>query len=895
MFRFTRYINMIHYRLPGLLRYFSLIAIAWMCVNCSQQKDGILNRAYHNTTARYNGYYYSRESIKEGLATIKKNHVEDFEEILPIYIFPNDEQVPATGAQMDRAIEKSTTVIKRHSMKIKNKERCRWIDENYMAVATAQFYKHNYVEAEKIFDFVTKEFKEMPSGYDGTVWLLITYVEEKKLDEAGLLLSNALQNRDWPIKKKGDLYKVATHYHIARKNYLSAAENLQKAIPYEKKKKNRNRLTYIMAQLYNKAGKTNEAVKFFDQVAMNSNDYALVFNARIFEALSVQNKVSTYKVKDNLFKMLKDDKNIDFQDQIYYALGEISLKERKSKEAVDYWDKSWKASTINVKQKSRSFLRLAQYYFDQKLYKEAHVYYDSAVAVLPFSFPEADQIKKTSANLDELVEQLNTVSEQDSLLALAALSPEELEKKLSKLTRELQKKVDDEAAQKELEANIAATKAAKQTTLGPAGSFYFYNQSAKGAGLSDFKKKWGTRKLEDNWRRKNKINNGDSGNAAPEGEDEAVAQNGNAPGSSGIIIKKEDLKKNVPLTSQQKVIAHNKIIEALYSAGNIFKEKFKDNENAIESFSNLVQRYDTCRYEATVYYQLYRLYLQKESNKDASFFSLDTKSSSSYYRDLILTKYPDSQFAKLVENPDYLKDSQTASQTDLADYTACFQLYKEARYPEALAKVDSLITKRPNSSLAPKLLLLKSRVEAEMRDLAGMKFSLTQIVTGFPASPQATEAKRILDLLKSHVPPPVTDTSKAVVQKPDSSATSIYKVNDNLEHYLILIFPNNGMNPDAYKAAIAGFNTRTNPGVKFELSNSFLDNEHQIIIVKSFTNKATAMTYFKAFTSDQQNLKAINANKNNQPFIITVENFISMFGLKKTDSYLKFFSEYYLK
>ena len=889
---------MLKNRQPGLLFYLSLLAVAWLSYDCSQQKDGFINRAYHNTTARYNGYYYSRESIKEGLAVIKKSHQEDFEEILPIYIFPTDEQVPATGAQMDRAIEKSTTVIKRHSMKIKSKERCRWIDENYMAVATGHFYKHNYVEAEKIFEFVSKEFKDINTGFDGIVWLLITYIEENKLDEAGLLLSNAQQNRDWPIKKKGDLYKVAAHYHIARKNYQTAADNLIKAIPYEGKKKSRNRLTYILAQLYNKAGKTNEAVKYFDLVAQNSHDYAMVFNARIFEALSVQNRVSTYKVKDNLFKMLKDDKNIEFQDQIYYALGEISIKDRKSKEAVEYWDKSWKASTTNVKQKSRSFLRLAQYYFDQKLYQSAHVYFDSAVAVLPATYPEADQIKKTSANLDELVDQLNTVAEQDSLLALAALAPEDLEKKLNKITRDLQKKVDDEAAQKELQATIAANQAAKLgANSGPSGSFYFYNQAVKGSGLSDFKKKWGTRKLEDNWRRKNKINSGE-GAASP--SDELASEQGNNQediGSSGIIIKKEELKKNVPFSQQQKIAAHNKIIEALYNAGNIYKEKFKDNENAIESFSNLVQRYDTCKYEVTVYYQLYRLYLQKESNKDANFFSLDTKSSSSYYRELILTRFPESEYARLVENPEFLKDRQAASQTDLLDYTACFQQYKEGNYLVALNKLDSLISQKSSSTLAPKFLFLKSRIQAELHDLDEMKKTLSQIISAFPNSPQATEAKRILDHLKNQVPPATTSPDKPQDQKPESGTeeTPVYKLNDNLEHYFILVFPNDGINPDSYKAAIAAFNTRTNPNAKLELSSSFLDNENQLIIIKSFANRMLAMTYFSSFRFDQQNLKQINSNKKVQPFVITVENFISMFGLKKTDAYLKFFTENYMK
>ncbi len=868
-----------------LLLFLVLAAIS----GCSNQKDGFVNRAYHNTTARYNGYFYSRESIKEGLAIIKTNHKDDFEEILPLYLFPTDEQVPATGAQMDRAIEKSTAVIKRHSMKIKDKERCRWIDENYMAVAKAHFYKHAYVDAEKIFEFITKEFKGIPTKYDATVWLIITYVEQQKLDEAGLLISNVLQDKDFTPKKKGDLYKAITHYYIARKNYLSAAENLNKAIPYQKKKKARLRLTYIMAQLYNKADKTNEAVKYFDLVAENSHDYAMVFNARIFQALSVQNRVSGYKVKDDLLKMLKDDKNIEFQDQIYYALGEITFKERKPKEALEYWDRSWKASTTNIKQKSKSFLRLAQYYFDQKLYNSAHIYYDSAVAVLPANFPEAAQIKKTSADLDDLVLELNTVSEQDSLLAIALLNPDELDKKLGSVAKILQKQADEDAAAKELQASLAASKPIKETTPNTVGSFYFYNASTRGAGLSDFKKKWGTRKLEDNWRRKNKVQaegDGQTSDSDLEGKTDATVM-------GGTVIKKEDLKKNLPLSAVQKNNAHNKIIEALYSAGNIFRERFKDNENAIESFSNLIQRYDTCRYEAIVYYQLYRLYLQKEANKESNFFSLDTKSSSAYYRELILTEYPNSQFAKLVENPEYIKNTQASIQTDMTEYAAAFQVYKDGSYIEALSKIDTLIVKRPNSPISAKFLFLKSRIEAELHALDPMVSTLKQIVTAYPSTAEAIEAKRILDILKSKTP--TTPIAPVATPTPiDTSAASPYKINDNKEHYLIVVFPTGTGNVDSYKAAISAFNTKFFPTNKLELSNTFLDNDHQLIMVKSLAEKTTALGYYKGFTTDTQTLKHINNNKEAQVFIITVENFISLFGLKKTDAYLKFYTEHYL-
>lgn len=873
-----------------------------MLSGCSNQKDGFLNRAYHNTTARYNGYYYSRESIKEGVAIVLAEHKDDFEEILPIFIIPtSEEEAGKVTSQMDRAITKSTAVIKRHSMKISDKERCRWIDENYMAVGKANFYKRIFPEAERIFEFVAKEFKTLPAKYDGQLWLTRTYIEQNKLEEAGLLMSVVAQDKELPAKKRGEFHKVYAHYYIARQNYVLAAENLMKALPYEKKKKAKNRLTYILAQLYQRAGKSNDAIKNFELVAQNSNDYEMVFNARILQATNVQNKVSGYRVKDDLMKMLRDDKNIEYQDQIYYALGEISSKERKYSEALDYWQKSAAVSTVNVRQKSRSFLRVAQYYFDQKLYQSSQVFYDSAVAVLPANFPEAEQIKKTATDLTELVKELNTIYEQDSLLALARLSPEDLDKRLNQLTKQLQKKADDEAAAKEsaIINPIALKPPPGSNSSAAVGDFYFYNVAAKGMGVTDFKKKWGTRPLEDNWRRKNKVvSDGGSGGFA---QDPSLQDESNASGPvSAVTIKKSDLKKNIPISVAQNIEANNKIIEALYSSGNIYKEKFKDNENAIEAFANLVQRYDTSRYEVIAYYQLYRLYLQKETKKEGAFFSLDTKSSSAYYKGLILTEYPNSEFARLVENPEFLKENQTASKTDLVDYAKVYQLYKLAAYTDALLACDSLINGRPSSPIASKFYFLKSRVQAELHDVDGMIAVLTTITLKFPNTAEATEAQRILDVLRKKMPAPTADTTTPIsIPVADTLAlkppVSDYKVDVAAEHYLAVILPNNGQDINMVKASLINFNAASYGAKKLDITNTFLDNNNLIVIVKSFTNKDEAMVYYKSFTSDKKFLKSLNSKPENKTFIITVENFISLFKLKKTEDYLNFFALSYLK
>lgn len=874
-----------------------------MVASCSQTKDGFVNRAYHNTTARYNGYFYSRESIKEGVQVINANHKDDFEEILPIFVIAEtDEESSPVFGQMDRAISKSTKVIKRHSMKISNKERCRWIDDNFMAVGRAHFYKREFADAEKIFEFVPKEYKDIPTKYDGQFWLARTQIELKKSDDAGLLLAALAQDKDMPAKKKGEFHKVYAHYYIKEGNYAAAADHLMKAIPYERRKKNKNRLNYILGQCYQKADKNADAIKAFQLVAERSSDYNLVFNARIFQAMNAQNKYSLYTVKQDLLKMLKDDKNTEFQDQIYYAIGEVSFKEKKYKEALEHWNKSASVSTTNVRQKSRSFLRIANYHFSQKDYEPSVVAYDSAVAVLPVNFPEGESIKKTAADLSDLVKELKTVKLQDSLLALSQLSPEALDKRLNEIKKQLQKEADDKALADERAAIVKASVAPKAPgpATASAGDFYFYNPSAVKSGMADFKKKWGARKLEDNWRRKNKSQS-EGGFGGFDTDDDLTATTDSSKGASGIVIKKEDLKKNIPIGLAQTSEAHNKIIEALYASGNIYKEKFKDNENAIEAFSNLSQRYDTSRYTPTALYQLYRLYLQKETKKGDQkgemYVPMNTRATSAFFRDEILTRFPDSEFARLVQNPDYLKVAAANIQGDMVDYGRVFNLYKSASYASALLASDSMIVQKNNSLILPKFYFLKSRIQAELHDVNGMIQVLNVIITKFPKTQEAAEAKRILDIIMKKLPPPTpaagADSTKTAAAP--AAAEGFYKVTPSSPHFAVLAYSKEAPNVGEFQTYLLNFHKGTMPDKRIELFPSELDREHPILMIKTFKDKDEAMSYYNAFIADKKFLRNINSTPENKLFVISVDNLSTMFNLKKTEEYLKFFEVQYLK
>ena len=111
-----------------------------MFFSCSTKKKTWFHRTYHNTTAKYNGYFNGKESLKIGLRKIQE-HKDDYTQILPIYPTGDLKGLKKTHSHMDKAIRKASIVIQKHSIKIKGKEYCKWIDDNYLLLGMAIFIR----------------------------------------------------------------------------------------------------------------------------------------------------------------------------------------------------------------------------------------------------------------------------------------------------------------------------------------------------------------------------------------------------------------------------------------------------------------------------------------------------------------------------------------------------------------------------------------------------------------------------------------------------------------------------------------------------------------------------------------------------------------------------------
>ncbi|MBL4652205.1 MAG: tetratricopeptide repeat protein [Flavobacteriales bacterium] len=673
---------------------------------CSTEKNSPVNRTYHNVTAKYNGYFNAKESVKEGSKKLVETHKEDYENILPIYIYGDESDARSIYPQMDRAIEKSSNVINNHSMYIKKVEYCAWVDDSYFLIGQASFYKKDYEKAEEMLVYVANEYQEDPIHYDAMLWLARTYIEAEEFSKARGYLDKCSNSEEFPKKQLAELKAVKADFYLKQENYESAAKEIKNALEYTKKRKDKARLTFILAQVYQKSGQSKNAIRYYDAVLKLNPDYEMGFYANIHSALAHEGGNSG-PIKTNLKEMARDEKYEEFYDQIYYALAELELKENNKQKGIEYLELSYAKSISNDEQKAKSFNRLADIYFDDKNYIQAQAYFDSTVTFVDKSQPEYPDILEKRNSLTRLVKDILIVSKEDSLQRLSTLPKAEQQKIVDNIIRKI--KEEEEQKKSEEEANALNAQNAPtnvKINQGSSTEWYFYNPATIAYGKTEFKKKWGNRKLEDNWRRKNKSSIASSGFDDDYGELEDLGvEDTNA--TSNDLKNPRYYLQNIPNDKKKLKKSHNSIIAALYDLGLVYKEKLKDNKQAIVSFEDLVTRYDTSKFHVSAYYQLYRLYSE-----------MGNTVKSNQFKNKVLQDFPTSQYAKLIEDPEYMDREKNQASAASKFYETTYHLYKKGSHMSVIKNTKKADSTYKGSELLSKFHYLRAQSIGETESVS---------------------------------------------------------------------------------------------------------------------------------------------------------------------------------
>ena len=853
---------------------------------CSTTKNTFVTRTFHNINSRYNGFFYARESMKEAQVKIGKSYIDDYSQLLPLFQLPTTPETKSSYSDLEKAIKKASTCIERHAITTKSGNEIanavKWIDDCYLVIGKSHYIKGECLTALEIFDYIIQKYPNDITKSEALVWKARTQISLGALTDAESILDVISNDPSCPKNLQGEIKATYADLYLQTGSYLNAIKNLNGAIAQTKSKKKLARYTFILAQLYEKVGKEKSAFENFGAVVEMHPEYNMFFNAKLNRArLSAANEKNRTAAMKDLQKMLGDIKNIEYKDQIYYALAQLSIRSNNIPGAMVYYRQSIAYSMGNNKQKALSYLALGDIYFTDTDYKNAQAYFDSTLTFLPKDFPGYKSIFEKNKGLVNLVRYLNIISNEDSLLHIAKKyggDTSTLYPFIDKLIAGIQA---EEKRKKELEEQRILISNSPGNPGNPGGpsvsSFYFYNLSNVSFGINEFTRKWGSRKLEDNWRRSNKetLFTNDIENTEKPDEDPGSLKSSSKSGNAKYL--RETYIKDLPLTAESVIKTNEKIADAIYNLATIYKEQMSNYKKATASFLELCERYPNHKYAIASHFQLWRLF-KTDGNL--------TKAEE--HKNYICNNFPESEYCSLIKNPNF----ETGKKNERAKlneyYNVTYESYSKKNYLDVITRcdiADSLFGKKNEHSA--KLAFIRAVSMGKTRGNATMEPELTKIIVNYPNDPIRKQAQALLDALLKTKQNKTIDTLT-------TPAGPIYLQSETGGYIYIVVVDKGKGDLNKFKIDISDYNLQMFASQGLTINSVILDNLHSCVSVKQFLTKKSALDYYTLLKSQPGLFKNLLPGTF-QVMVISNENFLIFYKDKNIEPYKAFFELNFLK
>ncbi len=879
------------------LRNFTAFIIIMIVASCSTQRNTLITRTYHQVTAKYNTYFNGRESFRTGVRRAEQQFRYDYNKILPVFLYTDPDIARSVGPQMDRAIDKASKVIANKSITArpsesgglfggrdeqfyKQNEYNKWVRESYLLAGKAHFHKHDFAPAIQAFLFIIRMYGIHDIRHEAKIWLARTYTESGRYNEARLTFEEMQNDPEFPDDLDAELFSSIAHFHLKQNRLSDALINLERALEDAGDKDTRARYTYILAQLYERTGDYQRASEYYDRVVRLNPEYDMVFNARISRAGVYQTgsgETGTF-IRD-LERMLRDDKNRDFQDQIYYALGNIYLRNGDEENAIRNYSLSAGAPGENPSQKTVTYLALADIYFSRPDYMTAQAYYDSAVINMGQGFPDRIEISEKRDMLTGLVTNIRQYELEDSVQVLAAMTQAERNRVIDNIIAmvredEAEARRQEQLAQQTPQYRTArsAQAARQQAQRTGDGNWYFYNPSAVTFGENEFESLWGDRRLEDNWRRSNRqvviqdefamIDDFDSDT---EEEDDVVTD----------IGSREYYMRNIPLTEQAMEASHERLQEALYSMGTIFRDDLQDYRRSAEAFEELVRRYPEGDLALPSLYELHRVNLMDNNNSAAERF-----------KDLIVSGYPESYYAAVLTNPNFFREYEEQVQAAGRYYEETFEMFRSDRYEQVIERAMYASATWPDSPLIPRFEYLQTLSYGSRGNMPLFRDMLEEYTQKYPDTEMAQNAREFIAYLDDDYPEIIHYAEVPVVQ-------DIYSGGHEGDHYFVLIADNRQELINRMVFNIVNFNVDNFARLNLNVSSHNFSTNYQLLRVEGLNSFSEALDYLRRFSASEEVFSEV-ARSDFPVFIISPGNYQIFLKDRNIASYRSFFEEEYL-
>ena len=891
-----------------------LLLVIAVVPGCSTKRNTPASRAYHNLSAHYNVYFNAKQSMKAGLLRIDKTITDDYTHFLPVYKTSNPEAAKAATSEMELTILKCSKLIALHSIS-KSPERKsntsekykkfasksefnKWVDDSYVLMGQASYYNHDYHRALENFNYVIRKFTDSPSRYDAWLWMARTYIETGDNDKALEIFKQLERDGGFPKNELKDLNIAEAHYYMKNKQLDDALSHLKTALLSHFPRMENLRFHYLLAQLLSAMDKPEEAIKEYKHVLKMKPAFQMAFNARI--SAMEQAGGNNEETKNQLRKLLQDENNLEFRDRIYYAIGQIALRENRKSDALEAFRLSVTNSTANNSQKALSSLTLARILFEENNYLLSACYYDTVMSVINNNYPGYQEIMTRSASLRRLANNLNTIQRQDSLLKLAKMPEAErntlINGIISKIQQDESKKLAEANSESADQNYFRAQQYRPQIRIADNQNlWYFYNPTTIGIGKSEFQRIWGKRKLEDNWRRKNKVSaNIDEMDQLSEDVNESAVPD--AKKKVADPKTKEYYLQDIPLTDSLQLVSNELIKSAFFNAGKIYQTDFNNSQKAIETLEELNRRYPGSIFELPAWFDLYQI--NKQINHDQQ---------ADLYKDKITKGYPDSKYAKYLLNPGYFTELEASRLSIEKKYAEAFRLYKAYDFSNAKRMATETIAMKPDSSLTPKAKFIELVSEGTTQDKMAFANSLDRYISAYPRASTKEIAIQIRNLLKTNSLDDlqqllakgyvnekiVNDELKPLETKNSDEFEGKFLYDENMFHYYVIAFSHEAqVDVSRLIYDIANYNLDYYTSTDFDIESVNLNPKTQLVVVRSIPNKEEGLIYFRSIIRKRpvfQSLKGIEYVN----FVASSSNYRRIIEDKDYLDYLRFFMKNY--
>ena len=769
--------NTFHYALG-----FVFLTIALILTGCSTQKNTAQSRWWHAFNAKYNTYYNGTLAYIDGSLEKETENKDDYTEQIPLYTVSNKNSREIGKANFDRAIEKCEKAIHQHSIKrrpewTKNRRKTakdiEWLSRReynpflwkaWMLMGRSQFYQGDFESAAATFSYMSRLYATQPAIYGkARAWLAKCYIEQNWNYDAEDVIRNMLRDSiHWRAQKEWD-YTFADYY-IHTGNAEQAIPYLRKVISHEMRRKQKAREWYLMGQLQASIGNKKEAYKAFRHVIRQNPPYELAFNARI-AMTEVMAKDNAGKMISRLKRMAASDNNKEYQDQIYYAIGNIHLSRKDTLQAITAYEKGNQKSTRNGIEKGVLLLHLGDLYWTKEKFSDARRCYGEAIGLLDKDRKDYQQLANRSKVLDELVPYTDAVQLQDSLQQLARMSEKERNAAIDRVIDALKKKEKEERnrkAEEEAEStlrqdggnfannnNFASSNSPQKNNENSAntsanGQWYFYSPLTVSQGKAQFQKLWGKRDNVDNWQRINKtvVANAAGAEEMTDEQRDSLAQ---AAEQEELLKQTSDSAVNdphkreyylaqIPFTPEQLAESNKLLEDGLYHAGVIFKDKLDNLPLSRKSLQRLVNNHPDYAHLDDAYYHLYLLSSRERKPEMAQ-----------TYLQKLKAEYPESQWTTLLSDPYYAENAKRGVQIEDSLYTLTYQAFRDGEYDKVERNAQISRNRFPDGANRDKFLFIGGLSKLNDGDIKSCLADLKEVVSKYPDSRLSEMAGMIIN------------------------------------------------------------------------------------------------------------------------------------------------------